>query len=170
MDSNWDNINAAKMSGLPTYAGSVLSDHALGELDLGGIGRLLAVTQNDSVNALTVHRFEGIFGREACFQLVPHEESLRKLAHHKHAYGRLLFGERRTYEDLTDLHREGFTIKATSLSETFDHTAYREHYGDDAVPLLLMDAKSRLDVITAGQTITPKPGDTIVALVRDTDR
>jgi len=170
VDSNWDNINAAKMAGLPTYAGSALADHTLGELDLGGIGRLLAVTQNDSVNALTVHRFEGIFGKASCFQLVPHEASLMKLEHHKHAYGRLLFDKGRTYEALTDLYRAGFTIKATGLSETFDYAAYREHHGEDAVPLLLMDAKGRLDVITAGKTVAPQPGDTIIALVRDTDR
>jgi len=167
VDSNWDNINAAKMAGLSTYAGSVLSDHALGELDLGGIGRLLAVTPNDSANALAVHRFESIFGKAACFQLVPHEASLNKLAHHKHAYGRLLFDGGRTYEDLTDLHREGYTIKATGISEAFDYAAYRKHHGDDAVPLLLIDAKGNLEVITAGQTVAPEPGATVIGLVRD---
>lgn len=158
--------NLVTLGAVATWIITALADHTLGELDLGGIGRLMAVTRNDSVNALTVHRFEGIFGKAACFQLVPQEASLRKREHHKHTYGRLRFEKGRTYEDLTGLCRAGFTIKATGLPETFGYAAYRVQHGEDAVPLLLMDEKGNLEVITAGQTVAPKPGDTVIGLVR----
>ena len=49
------------MVGIPAECASVLSDYVQEELDLSGIGRVLAVTPNDEVNALTMQDFSSIF-------------------------------------------------------------------------------------------------------------
>ncbi|MCG8408684.1 MAG: cation:proton antiporter [Phycisphaerales bacterium] len=166
VDNNWENVNAARMAGLPTFAGSILAENTISELNLGGIGRILAMTPNDWVNVLAVHRFEGIFGKANCFQLPPHEAAFKKREGHKHLHGRLLFDEESTYDSLVQHHLDGFSVKATKLSQEFDYAAYRDRYGESAVPLFLINDKDRLDVITTEQEAEPNAGQTLVGLVK----
>ncbi|MBZ0291604.1 MAG: sodium:proton antiporter, partial [Anaerolineae bacterium] len=49
VDSNWGNIHAARMLGLSTYYGNVLSEDTMEDIPLDGIGRLMALTRNDEV-------------------------------------------------------------------------------------------------------------------------
>ena len=44
IDTNYRNIAVARMAGLPTYCASIVSEYVAEEIDLGGIGRLLAMT------------------------------------------------------------------------------------------------------------------------------
>ena len=74
IDRNRDNIKSAKMAGIRAYADNVLADHVLEEIDLRGIGRLLALTPNDEVNALAVQRFERVFDSAGVYQLAPPTE------------------------------------------------------------------------------------------------
>ena len=45
VDTNRSNQTAARMAGLRTYGESILAEHAVDEMDLGGIGKLIAVLQ-----------------------------------------------------------------------------------------------------------------------------
>jgi CPA1 family monovalent cation:H+ antiporter len=63
VDTNVRNVSEARMSGLSAECASILSEHVQEELDLGGIGRLIALTPNDEVNALAVRELAHVFGR-----------------------------------------------------------------------------------------------------------
>lgn len=167
VDTNREHTAAARMNGLKTYTGSILSEYALEELDLGGIGRLFAVTPNDVVNALAVQRFARIFGRSGCYQLPRGENASGKHSLDKHLQGRWLFGPGATYWVLQHLVSSGGVVKATRLTDEFDFTAFREHYADRAVPLMLLDESERLSVITVDQTNEPKPGHMVISLVKE---
>jgi NhaP-type Na+/H+ or K+/H+ antiporter len=166
-DTNRNNTSAARMAGLPAYSGSLLADHALDTLDLGGIGRLFAVTPNEWVNALTVQRFSRILGRNECYQIVTQRESKARPAGHGHLWGRPLFQPQADYLTLQTRLSAGATFKATSLSESFDFEAFRAYYGEDAIPMFLLDDNGRLTVITADKEVKPKPGHTVIGLVHD---
>ena len=157
---------AARMAGLPTYTGSVLSDHALDEIDLGGIGHLLAVTPNEWVNILAVQRFRPIFGRRQCYQLTPQGQPA-KHPPHRHLRGRPLFGRGMDSNSLQEELSKGAVIKATPMSESFDFTAFESHYGETVIPLLLLDENLRLTVLTPDTETKPKPGQTIIALAHE---
>ena len=165
VDSNWENVNAARMAGLPTYAGNILDDHVLDELDLGGIGRLLAVTPNDWVNVLAVHRLEGVFDKSECFQLSRRGGKSAKKDRRLFLHGRWLFNEDVTYDTFRDRLDQGFIAKATGLTETFDYTAYRARYGESAIPLFIVDGKGHLEVIASEADPEPQPGQTLVGFV-----
>src|SRR5690606_11794611 len=47
VDSNYSNIAASRVAGLEAFHGNALSEETLSELDLGGIGRVFALTSND---------------------------------------------------------------------------------------------------------------------------
>ena len=165
VDSNRENTAAARMEGLPVYSGSILAEHTIREMSLGGIGRLLAVTANDWVNALAVQRFARIFGTAACYQLPPRDEPRGKQTRHKHLHGRWAFGEVNTYADLAQRSAAGYTVKATKLSESFNYAAFRKLYGETAVPLVLITESGRLEVIAADRASEPRPGQTLLSLV-----
>ena len=61
-DSNWENIRQARMDGLNTYYGNPTSEHADRNLNLTGIGKMLAMTGNVNQNALASLRFKSEFG------------------------------------------------------------------------------------------------------------
>ncbi|MFQ5805169.1 MAG: cation:proton antiporter [Phycisphaerae bacterium] len=170
VDSNRANIAAARMAGLPTYAGSILAEYAIAEMTLGGIGRILAVTPNDWVNALAVQRFTSVFGRARCYQLPPQEKPKRKQALHRHLQGRWLFAAGMTNAALEQRFATGATVKATPLSAEFEFAAFRSLYGEAAVPLFVITEAGRLNVITADQPPKPLPGQTLISLVQEPDR
>lgn len=71
VDTDPYNVTRSVALGLPARRLSVLTEEATHELDLRGIGRILALTSNDEVNALATSRFARVFGRRETFQLAP---------------------------------------------------------------------------------------------------
>ena len=167
VDSNRENVAAARMAGLPTYTGSILAEYAIAEMRLGGIGRLLALTPNDWVNTLAVQRFTSVFGKAECYQLPPQEEPAGKQTLHKHLHGRWLFTTGMTDAELERRFAAGDTLKATPLSDEFNFAAFESLYGESAVPLFVITESGRLKVITAEETPQPRPGQTLISLVRE---
>lgn len=166
VDSNQESVRAARMAGLETYSGSILGEHTVDKIELGGIGRLFAATPNDWVNVLAVQRFVRVFGRHECYQLAPQGgDSVR--ARHQYLHGKLLFDGQPTYAELNRLDRLNYVAKMTGISEAFDYHAYRNQYGDDAIPLLVIEKDGGLRVVTADAAAEPEVGEKLISLVRE---
>lgn len=166
-DTNRGNVNAARMAGLPTFFGNILAESAMEKLNLDGIGRMLAVTANDEANSLASLHFAEVFDRSEVYQLTvgkEAEEGDRKDTP-LHLRGRSLFGNGRTYEDLTDRYFHGAMIKVTQLSDEFDFAAFQEFYGEKAVPLFLITEKGELKVFTQAHALKPESGARLLSLV-----
>ena len=93
VDSNYNKISKARVNGLDAVCANILNEHVIEDLPLTGIGRLLAMTQNDEVNSLAVRECRHIFERSQVFQLTFNRENM----HHrrgltKNLMGRELFG------------------------------------------------------------------------------
>ncbi len=167
-DTSWNNINAARMAGLPTYFGSVLSETVFQESALEGIGRLLAMTPNYGVNSLAALHFNKIFESSELYQLVAQkqegagagEESVSK-----HLRGRFLFGAGVDFAFLTHRFYAGAVVKKTRLTEKFGFEAFQERYGPSAVPLFLISGDGTLSVFTTDKKLEPGAGDTLLSLV-----
>jgi len=171
VDRNRSMINAARMEGLPTWFGSILSKQALDELDLGGIGRFLALMPNDEVNSLAAWHFSEIFGRGEVFQLAPSSpRGPRAETALEHLRGRFLFASKATYAFLQSRLAEGAVVKRTPLTEEFDIEAFRALYGPKAVPLFLIGEGDKLTVQTADNETSPKPGQTLISLVKEVSK
>lgn len=164
VDTNRENVVAANTSGLRTHFGSVLAEDTLEKIDLEGIGRLLALTPNDEVNTLAVHRFVHHFGRAELFQVAPKgsESGRSKIA--AQFRGRLLFRPDATLARIEDLRNHGAAIQSTVLTPGFSYGDFREIHGDSALPLLLITENRRLVVVSAEERWQPKPGRTLISL------
>lgn len=165
VDSNRAHVRDARMRELNTHYGSILGEHTIEELPLDGIGRLIALTPNDEVNALAVLRFGEVFDRTEGYQLAPPDNSRRRNLSTE-LRGRVLFGPNITYDYLEKLFRSGAAIKATPLTEQFNFNAFKSLYGEGAVPLFTVSASNKVSIFTADRRPSPVPGDTLISLLR----
>jgi NhaP-type Na+/H+ or K+/H+ antiporter len=167
VDTDRANISAARAARLETFRASILSDAVLDQVDLGGIGRLLALTANNEVNALAALHFTELFGRSEVYQLPPEgkgrEPDPEQLA--QHLRGRLAFAPHATYGHVTARVHGGAVIKATHLTEQEDFAAFRESHGEAALPLFVIAEDGGLTVITADRPPEPEPGQILISLV-----
>lgn len=164
VDTNWENITTARMAGVQTYFGSALSESILHELDLEGIGRVLALTPNYSVNSLAVLRFNEVFDKSELYQLSP-DTRREKEPVTRHLHGRFLFWPEVTFEDFAEMFSSGAAVKKSSFTEQFDYTAFKKIH-KNAVPLFLITEKGELQVVTNDQEPNPLPGQSLITVVR----
>jgi hypothetical protein len=167
VDNNRGNAAAARLEGLPTAFTSVLSEDALDGVLQGGLGRLLALTPDDEVNALAALHFREVFGRAEVYQLPPRKGgSPRVESAAPHLRGRYLFAPGATYDALDERFAAGDVVKTTKLTPEFDWAAFRERYGKDALPLFVVTEAGVLQVCVADKAPSPKAGQTVIGLVR----
>ena len=166
-DTNWEYIHAARMAGLQTYFGNVVSEHADRHLDLVGIGQLFAMSRRPALNALACQRYKAEFGANHLFSLKTSEEksTSEKLTIDREIVGQRLFGEDVTDTMLASMLGQGAEIRSTLLTEAHDFSAYMTHYDNRAIPLLALDAKGRLRVFVSETLFTPEPGWRIISLI-----
>jgi len=169
VDTNRSNISAARLEGLPAYLGSILSEHISDELDLDGIGRLMALTPNDEANSLAALHMADAFERGEMYQLSPlSEKSGNELDFSaKHLRARFLFGEGMNFYHLNSLFQSGWVLKSTKISDEFSYDKMKQYYNDQIIPLFLIDENEKLSVSTIENPIQPNAGDTVIALVQD---
>ncbi|MCZ7585975.1 MAG: cation:proton antiporter [Deltaproteobacteria bacterium] len=163
VDTNWANVNAAKMEGLPAYFGNILQTHTIEEIELHGVGSLLAMTSNDEINALACMNMVRHFGQAKIYQMADDGDEPESAK--AHIQGRVLFGKGVTYAQLQHRFDAGARVKKTPLTEEYGYDDFLAQYGRSALPLFLVRDEEQLVVLTADTAEKPEPGDTVVALV-----
>lgn len=166
VDSSWVNISAARMAGIPAFYGSILSQYALDEIELGGLGRLIALTSDNQYNSLATLQLANDFGRSAVYQLPARGDEEEKKAVSEHLRGRPLFDPDATYNSLARSFSAGATVKTTDLTEEFDYDAFSEYYGKLALPLFLIDQSGKMTIFTADNPPRPKPGQKLISIIK----
>ena len=169
LDTNYDNIARAKLEGIRAHRANILSEYVEDEMDLAGLGQLIATTPNDEVNSLASHHFVHVFGRENIWQVAPMDDD----AHHQnavagHMRGRICFPNRPQLRDLESFIAEGAVIKKTSLSEQFTIEDFKELSGEDHILLFRVSEERGLE-IDHDEMRPPGPESTLYALIRAED-
>lgn len=164
IDTNFSNVSAARQEGLDAHFGSVLSEDVRDELDLDGIGKLLALTQNDEANSLATLHFARVFGREQVFQLTPSGKAghVPGTFSPRHLRGRYAFGPDHTFAEMEERFNAGAVVKMTTLTAAFDFDAFEEMHGDTAIPLLSLETTLGVRVLTDEPEPDPGPGSKLV--------
>ena len=157
-DSSWENISAARMSGLRTYYGNPVSEHADRYLDLVGIARVLALSVNPELNALVCLRYSREFGKDAVYSLRPSTDAQVAEKHvvASHQDWRPLFSSDATYATLSNLLARGDQIKKTTLTENFNQEAFNARHGANGVVLFAINPKGILSIVSGD--VPPKAG------------
>ncbi len=166
VDTNYNKVSQAKMSGLKGVCANVLNEHAREELPLTGMGRLLALTPNDEVNSLAVRMFRTTFDSARLYQLSCRTKSDRgNRSMTRNLMGRELFRADMTFTKFRDLHAAGAKFKSTKLSDAFTYRDFTDRYGDEAVLMCVYQDDRGISINTVSDPLTPVAGQTIVSLV-----
>ncbi|MEJ2194050.1 MAG: cation:proton antiporter [Ignavibacteriaceae bacterium] len=167
VDTNRSNISAARLEGFSAFLGSILSENISNELNLDGIGRLMALTPNDEANSLAALHMADAFERGEMYQLTPLSEKSGKEMEYspKHLRARFLFGEGMNYYHLNSLFQSGWILKSTRISDEFSFEEMKKYYDQQIIPFFLIDESGKLFISTMENLIEPGPGDTVTALV-----
>jgi len=165
-DSNSDNIRKARMEGLEVFYGNPVSEHADIHMDLSGIGRLLALSRQRSVNIVSAIHFRSDFGNDKIFRLSVSGENNKSDKHRMGSsyQGLTLFGDGITHLDLASFINKGFQMRSTKISEEFDWPQFEKKYQHSRLPLFAINAKGRITPFTSDKPLNPDNGSTIIAL------
>lgn len=165
IDANAGNVRRAGEHGLPAQRANVLAEGIKDDLDLSGIGRMLAMTPNDEVNALAALHFGEVFEGEEVYQLPMRADAPGRLEGEipRHLRGRPLFDGNTTFDDLDDRFETGARIRVLTADEPQTLDALRlDHEG--LLPLFLIRG-DHLDIVSADERPALQIGDMVVGLL-----
>ena len=167
VDSSYANWRETRMRGIPVECASVLSEHILEETDLSGIGRLVAATPSNEVNALAVQEYTSVFESKNVFQMAPWDINAgKRTSVSEHSLGRLVASEDLPYVRIRNGYRQGAEVKTTLITDEYTIEDFYEKYGvDNAAVLFVLDSNGRLHINSAHEPHDVKTGDTVIAIV-----
>ena len=166
VDKNYRNVADARMMGLDAHYANGLSDYTIEQLDLAGIGRLLAVTPNNNANSLAVVLFSQLFPKSELYQLYSAAASLpNPHIPSPTLQGRSLFMDKMDYDALANCYERGSEFKRTELTEAFDYDAFQKHYQDRAIPLFVSPGKGKIIPVTVDHKMDYKPGYVLFSFI-----
>jgi hypothetical protein len=171
LDTNYHNVSAAKMAGLTAYCKSVLSDFAREEVDLAGIGKFLALTKNDAVNAMAAAEFSHVFGSQNVYRLLAKDAKKGERAKLGDvSKGRELFAEAWSEQRLQKVYENGYRPKLTNITDEFTFEDFLHEHGEDVMVLMVIDKSKIITINTADHELQPKSGQSFIALVQSTNK
>lgn len=131
LDTNYRNVAAATIDGIPAKRANILSEYVEEELDFTGLGQLFACTHNDEVNSLAANEFTHIFGSAEIWQVAPLDDK----GHHttsvaSHMRSRILFPGRPNHRELAAMNADGMIVKKTTITDQFTFENFKERNPD----------------------------------------
>jgi NhaP-type Na+/H+ or K+/H+ antiporter len=169
VDSNISNVSAARMENLASREVDVLSQAETDELDLEGIGQMLALTSNDELNSLASLHFSNVFGEAHVYQLpvkikkeTPLNDQMKRV---KHLRGRFLFDPAAIYSSLNSLFFVGAEIRRTLITKDFNAATFQAQKEKQMIPLFIVTPEKELIVYSTDISPTPRLGQTLVSIV-----
>ena len=171
VDTNREDIAQARLAGLPTYNGSIVGPKAEEKIELSGLGRMLAITSNNEVNALACVRFAKTFGRSEVYQLAPnHSPQLPQSAYRlrrelsEELRGRQLFNASCSLGDLQSRFADGRDRGRQLPSQTCLRLRSFRAANANAIPMFLAGIDGELTMITEGLPNDSFSGRTLISL------
>ena len=136
-------------------------------MDLAGVGRFLALTKNDAVNAMATAQFTHLFGRQNVYRLLPGDVdkgSRSKVG--DVSKGRELFEESWGETRFQTAYENGFRPKLTLITDEFTFDDFESEYGDQVLVLFVIEENKTLHINTADYELEPKTGQSVIAMVK----
>ena len=169
-DASWENIAEARLMGLPTFYGNAISEQADRDLDLVGIGRLLAISPRREDNVLASMRYRHEFGRENIFALQTGAEASntgKKTAISDDHKGKFIGNDDLTFGKAQQWLKQGARISTTQITDSYSFEDFSNANASAAVPLFALDKKRRIHVFTPKEIPEPKAGWQVISLYKE---
>lgn len=151
----------ARLSGLRTHFGDLLGGDSAEKIDLRGIGRVLAITQNHEFNSLAALHFREEFGRGDVYQLYPSDDV--DSTGTESMPGRPLFKEGASYEYLAGRLISGEEVRTTAVTNSYTFEKLKE---ERPGMLGLFVLKGDQVQVLTGRSFSAQPGTRVTYLTK----
>jgi NhaP-type Na+/H+ or K+/H+ antiporter len=166
-DTSWGHIRAARMDGISTYFGNIVSEHADQHLELIGIGHMLALSEYPEINQLACQRYRTEFGRRSIYaiQTESFQANNNRAQFSMPSAGRPLFGANGDIRTLQAMLDDGAKIHKTLLTEQYSFQNFLQDHQGDKIPLFAVTSSGAIHFFSLDHTFAPRPNWTVVSLV-----
>ena len=150
-DTNWRRLRGARLEGLSTFYGEVLSENADYTMDHSAFNHILTATPNDAYNALVCVEFAPELGRHRVFQVAGQDKDDADgdgIAFTSR--GRTLSSRGRSFDALTRDWWSGWRFRSTKISENYTLEDFYENRGTDIDLVLWKKPDGMLEFIQPG--------------------
>jgi len=159
----------ARRSGLSTVTANILSEFAVKDLDVSGLGYFIATTPEDEVNATAARQFARIFGGANTYQLQRDENtngsSSERESIARHLTARYAFAPWVSRAGIAERLAAGMVVARVDLGPEFTLEDFYERYSADAVVMFVQRSAGTVEVAN-NSTKLPADSGTLIALVR----
>ena len=166
VDTNVNNVAKARKNRLNAISGNLFSEEVRDQVNLSGIGRLFALTENDQANSLAAVFYEREFGRAEIYQSFP-EKDAEKLRSSHEFRGRYLFAPDLTVSMLNRRIGNKFEVETIEVNE-FTMAEIENKMNQDKITPLLLVASGQLIPFTASKKPDIIISSSLIALVEYT--
>jgi len=165
-DTNRSNIKKAGKEGLNTFYGNILAEYALEDIELEGIGKLISLTHNDEVNALTVIRFRQLFSSSGVYQLAPYSQEGREQEVPENMSGRTLFDNDLNFDVISNILNSGGYFEMFEAESQDYIKEFNEKMGEKYIPLFYFSDTKQAIPYTSDYSPTLKVNDKVLCLIK----
>lgn len=159
-DPNFGHLRAARMAGLNTFFGDILSEAAEQHVELVGYSYVIAATDNDAYNTLVATDLAPEFGRDAVFQIAPEKGDSARHALPATLGGRGFAGGH-SFDELVERLRAGCVFGRHTVPEGAGVEDWRAA-NPDALLLAAVQPGGALRLPETGDDIPPAPAGTVL--------
>ncbi|MEM1410654.1 MAG: NAD-binding protein, partial [Pseudomonadota bacterium] len=166
-DASYRALRTARNRGLDTFYGEILSEVSEHHIEFVRYNTLLAVTGNESHNALVCTDLAHEMDRARTFQLSTRgqEEHRQNLSYA--IQGRPLFAKPMGLEGLMKRHYGGWGFQLTRISDAYPREAFLEAIGEDSI-IVAVERDEQLLFVSGEHSLNLKPNDRVLAYVPPT--
>jgi len=162
-DTSWRRLRPARLANVPTYYGELLSEVTEHHIDLNRFGYLLALSGNESHNALVCTDLAPELGRAQIFQV----NARGKEDDHRQALSYTLRGKTFLhsavgFDDLLRRYYADWIFQRTKLSEEYPPEKYMDDASKEA-EIILIKRKDTILFAAKELPIKPEIGDVVLA-------
>jgi len=170
-DVSYAQVRQARMAGIRTFFGNPVSEYADRRLDLVGIGVLLALSRQPSLNALAGIRYRSEFGSAGVYTVRRDSSAVDPEARSvPYSFrGRLLFAPEMTLERLEREFAGGKEIRVARLTEDFTFETLSEKLGGADPMLFAVDPACRIHPFAEDATFRVASGWRVAYLATPED-
>lgn len=162
-DSSWQRLRPARQADIPVYFGEILSEVIEHHLDFNRFGAVLALSPNESYNALVCTDLGPELGRAQVYQAGGRrdgDDDRRSLSYTLR--GRTFLKSGATLDELIRRHYLGWRFQKTRLTSDYPPETYLKDIGKDA-ELVMIWRKGVMQFASVEAPLKPEIGDVSLA-------
>lgn len=160
-DSSWNHLHSARMSGIQTHHGDILSEHAEENLDMHEINCLLAATPNPASNSLVCTRFAHELDSRQIYQLNDMDKQSKKVSYT--VRGKIALYPAQSYEELIRHHYAGWKFHKTPLTNDYTFDQFKRDTDEKTILVALVNSKKAICLFPLPEGKKTIAGDTIIS-------